>query len=117
MTSFDVIVIGAGHNGMTAATLLARSGRRVLVVEAASAPGGMAVGAELGPGFTVPSVAHALEGLGAGVIAELGLERHGLRFADGAMQAVSLVERGDPMVLSHGCGPVASGLAALTPWT
>ena len=110
MTSFDVIVIGAGHNGMTAATLLARSGWRVLVVEAASGPGGMAVGAELAPGFTVPSVAHALEGLGAGLIAELGLERHGLRFADGAMQAVSLVEGGDPLVLSHGCGPVASGL-------
>ncbi|WP_457580828.1 FAD-dependent oxidoreductase [Ensifer canadensis] len=40
MTSFDAIVIGGGHNGLTAATLLARSGRKVMLIEADEALGG-----------------------------------------------------------------------------
>jgi phytoene dehydrogenase-like protein len=40
-----VIVVGAGHNGLVAATLLARAGRRVLLLERADRPGGAAVSA------------------------------------------------------------------------
>ena len=40
----DVIVIGAGHNGLTAAVTLARAGRKVTVVERRSAAGGIAAG-------------------------------------------------------------------------
>ncbi len=43
MTSFDAIVVGAGHNGLVAATMLARSGQRVLVLEQGEASGGAAV--------------------------------------------------------------------------
>lgn len=45
MRGLDAIVVGAGHNGLVAATLLARTGRRVLVLERAAAPGGAAVSA------------------------------------------------------------------------
>ena len=45
--SFDVIIIGAGHNGMTAATKLANSGRKVLILESKDSPGGMAKSKEL----------------------------------------------------------------------
>jgi phytoene dehydrogenase-like protein len=50
--NYDVIVIGAGHNGLAAAVRLARRGRRVLVVEAKSEPGGAIKTRELTlPGF------------------------------------------------------------------
>ena len=50
-TDFDAIVIGAGHNGLTAATVLARNGLSVLCVEKNNWPGGMAATKELFKGF------------------------------------------------------------------
>jgi phytoene dehydrogenase-like protein len=45
MAAVDAIVVGAGHNGLVAATILARAGRQVLVLERAEHPGGAAVSA------------------------------------------------------------------------
>ena len=50
MTSYDDIILGAGHNGLTAAIYLARAGRRVLVLERADHVGGAAVSAQAFPG-------------------------------------------------------------------
>lgn len=50
MTAYDDIVLGAGHNGLTAAAYLARAGRRVLVLERADHVGGAAVSARPWPG-------------------------------------------------------------------
>ncbi|HEV8613813.1 MAG TPA: NAD(P)/FAD-dependent oxidoreductase [Gemmatimonadales bacterium] len=48
---YDAIVIGAGVNGLTAATILARAGRRTLLLERREGIGGLARGAEFAPGF------------------------------------------------------------------
>src|SRR3546814_17964994 len=47
MSGYDAIVIGAGHNGLVAAVMLARAGRRVLVMEKNEELGGAAAGYEL----------------------------------------------------------------------
>src|SRR5919108_1655791 len=73
----DGIVIGGGHNGLVCAAMLAKTGRKVLVVEAANELGGAARTEEFAPGFRV-SLAHLLNRLHPEVIKALELERHGL---------------------------------------
>src|SRR5688500_7144064 len=53
---YDIIVIGAGHNGLVAAAYLARQGKKVLVLERRSIVGGSVVTESFGDGFTVDSV-------------------------------------------------------------
>jgi phytoene dehydrogenase-like protein len=77
MNQYDAIVVGAGHNGLTAAAYLARAGLRVLVLEARSIVGGAAVTEELG-GVRIPALAHTVGRLKPAVARELELASHGL---------------------------------------
>ncbi|HKH46474.1 MAG TPA: NAD(P)/FAD-dependent oxidoreductase [Thermoanaerobaculia bacterium] len=77
---FDVIVVGAGPNGLAAAARLAGAGRKVAVLERAEAPGGLSAKREIHPGYAVPGILHD-EALVPRAIAEkLGLTKHGLAF-------------------------------------
>ena len=79
---WDGVVVGAGHNGLVAANLLADAGWSVLVLEASAAPGGGTRTAELAaPGFR-SELCSAFYPLTAAspVIAALGLDRYGLRW-------------------------------------
>lgn len=75
---FDAIVLGAGHNGLVAATYIARAGRSVLVLDRRDRVGGAADTAELSPGARVPTVAHTVGRLRPSIARELDLKRHGL---------------------------------------
>lgn len=71
---FDAIVIGAGHNGLVCAALLAKAGRDVLVLEARDQVGGAAATDTFAPGFSVSSGAHLLYGLQPDVLSDLGVK-------------------------------------------
>jgi len=87
----DAVVIGAGHNGLVAANLLADAGWQVLVLEATGEAGGSVSSAEVTPPGFRSDLCSAFYPLGAGspVLRELDLESHGL------------VWRHAPAVLAH----------------
>lgn len=78
----DVIVIGAGHNGLTCAAYLARAGLKVRVVERRSVVGGSAVTEEFHPGFRNSTAAYTVGLLHPVVIRDLDLYGHGLRIIE-----------------------------------
>lgn len=87
----DVIVVGAGHNGLTCAAYLARAGLNVVVVERRGVPGGVAASEEILPGCTIDTGAHWIAGIPDSVRRDLSLERHGvdIRPADPSVFAPS----------------------------
>jgi len=77
---YDVVIIGAGHNGLTSAAYLARAGLKTLVVERRDIVGGCCVTEELWPGYRVSRGAYVAGLLRPAVIKELKLADTGLTF-------------------------------------
>ena len=75
---YDAIIIGGGHNGLTAAAYLARAGRKVLVLERRHVLGGAAVTEEIFPGFKFSVCSYVVSLLRPEIIRDLDLPRHGL---------------------------------------
>jgi phytoene dehydrogenase-like protein len=74
---FDVIIIGAGHNGLVAAGYLARAGKKVLVLEQRDRVGGACTLEEPFPGFTMSPCAYVVSLLRPEIIRDLELHRYG----------------------------------------
>jgi phytoene dehydrogenase-like protein len=86
MDIYDVIVIGAGHNGLTCAAYLAMAGLRVKVVERRHVVGGAAVTEEFHPGFRNSVAAYTVSLLNPKIIRDLALHAHGLRIVERRVQ-------------------------------
>jgi phytoene dehydrogenase-like protein len=78
-TSYDAIIIGAGHNGLVTAACLAKKGWRVLVLERRPLVGGCCVTEELWPGFKVSTAAYVNSLLRPEIIRDLELKKHGFQ--------------------------------------
>lgn len=127
MSDFDAIVIGAGHNGLTAATLLQKAGLRTLCLDAKLYAGGMASTVELFDGFRFEIAGSVQIPTSAVVSRELGLDT--LPTVDLDVMSVSLRGVGDePLVYYtdpvkllthinevHGAEAV-NGMAGLMAW-
>ena len=79
---YDVVIVGAGHNGLVCATYLAMAGLKVKVVERRGIVGGAAVTEEFWPGFRNSIAAYTVSLLNPKVIADLRLHEHGLRIVE-----------------------------------
>src|SRR4051794_26834902 len=77
--TLDIIVIGGGHNGLVAASYLAKAGKQVLVLERDDRAGGILRATEPAPGFTAPGLVHTTGRLRASIGKDLKLDRFGYR--------------------------------------
>ena len=113
----DAVVVGAGPNGLVAANLLADAGWDVLVLEAASEPGGSVRTGEItAPGFR-NDLCSAFYPLGAAspVLTELDLERHGLRWRHAPDVLAHVLPDDRCVVLSRDLERTAASLATFAP--
>ena len=76
-TSYDAIVVGAGHNGLVNGAYLAKAGLRTLILERRDVVGGAAITEELYPGFSFTTFSYALSLLRPEIVQELRLVDHG----------------------------------------
>ena len=92
--SYDAIVVGGGHNALTATAYLARAGLRVVCLERREVLGGACVTEELWPGARVSRASYVVSMLQPKIVADLELERHGYRAIPLDPAYVSLTEDG-----------------------
>ncbi len=110
----DAVVVGAGHNGLVAATLLADAGWDVLVLEATELPGGAVRSAELTAPGHVTDLCSAFYPMAAAspVIQELRLEDHGLRWTHAPDVLAHVLPDGRAVVLNRDPEVTAANLEA-----
>jgi phytoene dehydrogenase-like protein len=106
----DVIVIGAGHNGLVAACYLAKAGLKPLVLERREQVGGGAITEEIHPGFRCPTLAHATGPFSQKVSADLDLARSGLEFIKPAARLTVLNPNGPSPTIYEDAARTADSL-------
>ncbi|WP_024339562.1 phytoene desaturase family protein [Bradyrhizobium japonicum] len=112
MTETDVVIIGAGHNGLTCAAYLAKAGLRVRVVERRKVVGGAAVTEEFHPGYRNSVAAYTVSLLNPQVIRDLRLAEHGLRIVE--RRAQNFLPAPDGSYLITGEGRTKASVARLS---
>ena len=99
MTSqYDIIIIGAGHNGLVAAAYLARAGKKVLLLERRAVPGGQLVSETVAKDFTIDAI-HAGARLRPDIARELGLSLPCLLYTSDAADERSSVDLGGRRII------------------
>src|ERR1700722_17785364 len=112
MTETDVLIIGAGHNGLTCAAYLAMAGLRVKVVDRRKVVGGAAVTEEFHPGFRNSVAAYTVSLLNPQIISDLRLFEHGLRIVE--RRAQNFLPAPDGSYLLTGEGRTYQSVARLS---
>ena len=112
MAETDVVIIGAGHNGLTCAAYLAMAGLRAKVVERRKLVGGAAVTEEFHPGFRNSVAAYTVSLLNPQIISDLKLGDHGLRIVE--RRAQNFLPSPDGRYLLTGEGRTRQSVAKLS---
>lgn len=98
---YDAVIIGGGHNGLVAAAFLAKSGRKVLVLERRATLGGAAGTEEIFPGFQVNTGAQDAGMFLPEIVDALELTKHGLEFLQSPVAVFAPQPDGTALTLWH----------------
>ncbi|MBX9773761.1 MAG: NAD(P)/FAD-dependent oxidoreductase [Xanthobacteraceae bacterium] len=110
---YDVVIVGAGHNGLTCAAYLGMAGLKVKMVERRPIVGGAAVTEEFYPGFRNSIAAYTVSLLNPKVMADLKLHEHGLNIVE--RRAQNFLPAPDGRYILSGEGRTAAEIAKLSP--
>ena len=102
--SYDALIIGGGHNGLTCAFYLAKTGLKVRVLERREVVGGAAVTEEFHPGFRNSVASYTVSLLNPKVIADMKLAERGLRIIERPISNFLPQEDGGYLKLGGGEG-------------
>src|ERR1700757_816518 len=100
--SYDVVIIGGGHNGLTCAAYLGMAGLKVKVIERRAVVGGAAVTEEFLPGFRNSVAAYTVSLLNPKIIRDLRLHEHGLRIVERRAQNFLPAPDGSYLIAAEG---------------
>jgi phytoene dehydrogenase-like protein len=112
VSAHDVIVVGGGTNGLALAALLAKAGRKVLLLEKRHVVGGLAAGEEFHPGYRSAGVLHDTSTVLPEVIEALSLEKHGLERASEPPSFFAPEREGPGLLLHHDPRRASSEIAS-----
>jgi phytoene dehydrogenase-like protein len=95
----DIVIIGAGHNGLITAFYLAKAGLKPLVLERRPVVGGAAITDEFHPGFRCSTLAHSAGPLAPEIVRDMQLERHGLQMIQPVVRVFAPSPNGRALLL------------------
>ena len=114
MTNRDIIIIGAGHNGLVAAYYLAKAGLKPLVLERRELVGGASVTEEFHPGFRCSTLASSAGPLLPQISTDLQLHRHGVEFITPPVQVCAPNPSGSPLSIYDDVERTAAELSSVS---
>ncbi|MGA2902673.1 MAG: NAD(P)/FAD-dependent oxidoreductase [Candidatus Korobacteraceae bacterium] len=91
----DVVILGAGHNGLVTAFYLAKAGFKPLVLERRPVVGGCAITEEFHPGFLCSRLAHGTGPIRSDIVVDMDLPKHGLKTYTPTVRVLSLAPNGN----------------------
>ena len=112
-TMHQAIIVGAGHNALTAAFYLAKAGMKPLVLERRAEVGGGALTTEIHPEFHCPTLTHEVL-LHRQIAAEMDLRRHGLELLTPRVRVCAPTRKGRALVITDDAARTAHEIGALS---
>jgi phytoene dehydrogenase-like protein len=110
----DTVIIGGGHNGLVTAFYVAKAGFKPLVLERNAQVGGAAVTDEFHPGFRFSTLAHTAGPIRPEIVADMQLEKHGLRMITPEICVTALSPDGRALSLYQDVSKSSQEIAAFS---